>query len=133
MRGDDLLAEREPEARPPDLAGVRGIGPEELAEDLRLLFGRDAQTRIADLDAREALELCCRDRHDAPAGGVLDGVREEVGDHLPDAIAVSDHCERLLRRVEHEGVTRGLRREELDLVPHEVHERERLERQGEAA
>ena len=57
-----------------------------------------------------------RDRHGAAGGRVLDRVGEQVGDHLPDAVAVADHRERLVRRVELEPVIRGLRREELDLV-----------------
>ena len=58
--------------------------------------GRDAEARVAHLHAGEALARDGRDRHGAAGGRVLDRVGEQVGDHLPDAVAVADHRQRLV-------------------------------------
>ena len=92
--GHDLLAERQAEPRAADLARVRGVDAEEAREDVRLLAGGDAEAGVGHLDAREALAGRRRDRHGAAGGRVLDGVGEQVGDHLPDAVAVADHRQR---------------------------------------
>ena len=68
VRGDDLVAEREPEARAADLARVRGVDAEEAREDLRLLARGDAEAGVGHLDAREALARRRRDRHGAARG-----------------------------------------------------------------
>ena len=94
--------------------------------------GGDAESGVGHLHAGEALARGGRDRHGAAGGRVLDRVGEQVGDDLPDAVAVADHRQRLVRRGELELVGRGLRREELDLVLEQLGELERLEREREA-
>ena len=95
-------------------------------------FGRDAETGIRDADACKALARRRRDRHGAAGRRVLDGVREQIRDHLADAAAVADHRERLVRQLEDEPVARRLGGEQLDLLGQQGAQLERLERECEA-
>ena len=126
------VAQRETQAGAADLAGVRGIDAEEAREHLRLLPGRDAEPGIADADADDPVRAGCGDRHRAARGRVLDRVGQQVGEHLPDAVAVADQRERLAGRSELDPLTAGLRRAQFHLVVDEVGQLERLEGQREA-
>src|SRR3954464_9110632 len=87
VRLDDVT--RDPQSEPEPAVLPRPFGALEPLEDLLLVFGRDAdpavrhaQYRAGTLDA--GLDV------DRPALAVLEGIRDEVGDHLLQADTVPD-------------------------------------------
>src|SRR4029453_6524561 len=100
MRVRDLPAERETEAGAADRTRVGGVHAEEPLEDLSLLRGGNSEPGVADADAGGAVAGRRADAA-APAGrGVLDGVREQIRDDLPDAVAVAHDRQRFLGQLQ---------------------------------
>src|SRR5690606_38754420 len=105
----DLAADRETEAGAAELAAGAAVGLLEGLEDDQLLVARDADAGVADpegddgLRPRQGLVLgapAVRGRHDLhvdpPALRELEGVRQEVLQHLLQALAVGEHGVRKL-------------------------------------
>ena len=85
-RVDDLLDDPETET---DAAVVAaGRGPLEAAEDALVIVGRDAEAPIADRDDARVVAAASSADVDRLAVAVLDGVRDQVGDHLVEAALV---------------------------------------------
>ena len=66
----------------------RRIAAEELHEDPLLLVLRDPEALVADAHADNTVLLLGDDVHRASLGGVLDRVRQEVADHLREAVRI---------------------------------------------
>src|SRR5581483_4674020 len=81
---DDAPRYGEAEPRPRN-AGGRGVAAVERLEDLLAMLRRDPRALVVDPDARGALRPDGPDRDPAALGRVLDGVREDVPDHLCQA------------------------------------------------
>src|SRR5918998_6627350 len=91
----DLARYREPQADSVRRAGrVRTM---ETLEYGRQLVLRDPDARIRDLHLGPALFLPDPHRHLATVRGVLDGVVQEYGGHLPDAVLVEGGVDRPFR------------------------------------
>src|SRR5207244_9151625 len=81
---NEFARDVEPQAGAADSAGHVGVEPVELLEDPALLGGWNAEPFVGD---GEAHVLACRfyaDLHVAASGGVLDGVVDQVCEHLPE-------------------------------------------------
>jgi hypothetical protein len=82
----DLARYREAEPRAPRGACI--VGPVEPLEDVGKVFLGDAFARVRDLEQHPAVSSGSAHRHLAPLGGVLDGVVEQDGHRLLDALPV---------------------------------------------
>ena len=112
MRFGDLPREDEPEPGSRYAALTADIAAEELREDAALMVCGDAEPRVADADDRLVVGPLGLDFHRSPFRRVLDGVREEVSDHLREPVAIAANEERLVDRVELKLMRLALRRVE---------------------
>src|SRR5260370_16954156 len=80
---DEFPGERQPESRALDLLVCRPHLPE-LLEDRLLILGRDADSGIRHGNLGDPLMHPGADINPAPLGGELQGVGEEVEEHLLD-------------------------------------------------
>src|SRR5204863_5309934 len=85
---DELPADVEAETGAADAAGHVGVEAVELLEDPALLGRRDAQAVIGDGEADVALARLDGHGDRAAVGGVLDGVVDEVPEHLAELSGV---------------------------------------------
>src|SRR6185436_8784016 len=83
---DDAADDREPDAEAALRARDRGVGLPELLEDVRQERGRDAASVVADADLGGAAEVAQQDFHVRALGAELDRVREEIPQHLLEAL-----------------------------------------------
>ena len=109
-------------------------GAEEAVEEPILLLGRNAHSRVGHFDAH-ARTVLARDQLDAAAGRrELEGVRDEVVDHLPDAPGVARHQQAGLGdAVELDAPRRSRRRARLGALPDDRRGVELRMREREAA
>ena len=130
---DDLVRERESEARPAH-ARVRALDAEELLEDPALLprRGCPARGRVTDTRTRPEAHSAAT-RTTPPAGRVLDRVGEQVRDDLGDPRPVAGRAHGRLDHGDSSSVWRCSGRGRSRPPPRSsVVDRERLERQHEA-
>ena len=73
------------------MPGEPAVCPAELLENHALLIGRDAGPAVADLDPDAGILPKGADRDVLPGRRVLDGVVEQVGQHLLQPVAVAAH------------------------------------------
>ena len=132
MRLDERARDREAEAAPLDSLRSR-LAAHELAEDLTLEVRGDADALVLDADADDVVVSLAGDAHDAAARRILDRVREQVRDHLGEAIGVAAHGQRRRRQRDVEQVLRALAREELRLFAHDGTDVDQLFRDRELA
>jgi len=96
-QGDDALADDQAKASAAVHPGGRGIGLRERGEQLRETFRRDADAGIDDLEAQRmrgaVLAVLLDAQGDATAFGELDGVAEQIGQHLSQSRRVTAHRE----------------------------------------
>ena len=78
-----------PRPAPPCVARARAVDAEEALEDVRQRLRRDADAVIGDLEYRVGPSRRTSQAHAPAARGVLDGVVEQVDDHLLEARAVA--------------------------------------------
>src|SRR5215469_8824055 len=90
----DRLDDGEPESRAALLARARDIDTVEALEHVRQCLGRDADAVVGDIENREVAFAPHRQAYLAPARGVLDGVVEQIDDHLLQARPVALHRHR---------------------------------------
>src|SRR5579863_7540855 len=89
--GADRLDDGEPETGSARLARARAVGAEEALEYMRYRFLRDPQAVVRDLEHRPGT-LAPHAERDVPATrGVLDGVVEQVDDHLLETRPIAFH------------------------------------------
>src|SRR6185437_493020 len=87
-RLDEVLDDRETEARPAHVARTSAVDAVEALEQARQVARLDARAGVGDLHAQRVLHPL-RAQPDARAGAaVLDGVVEQVGEHLLEPLAV---------------------------------------------
>src|SRR6266568_4462373 len=86
--GRRLAADVEAEPGAADAAGEVRIESEELLEDPRLLGRGDSEAAVVDADPNAAAGSCERDAHAPAVGRVLDGVVDEVGQHLTELFRI---------------------------------------------
>src|SRR6185437_10912217 len=95
------LGNRETQARSAETPRMTGIGLHEFAEDFFALFLRHAHSGIAHFEPQRTA-LVDRDKLDVDANAAFfrefDGISDEVGQHLPQAHAVSADRARNCRR-----------------------------------
>src|SRR3546814_5668619 len=85
----------EPRAGSRTLAGRAGA--EVRVEDARDVFGGDADAGVGEVDHDVPVAFGRRDAHRAAAGGVLDGVAEDVVDRLPRSEEHTSELQSLMR------------------------------------
>jgi hypothetical protein len=73
------------------LARARAVDTEEAFEHVRQRLGRNADAVIGDFENREALLAPHGEAYAAAARGVLDGVVEQIDDHLFEPRPVARH------------------------------------------
>src|SRR6185369_10419727 len=79
---DDMLDDGQPESGAPFLAASAGIDPVETLEESRNTGSGDARAGVSDRNADELILFNCLDR-DAPAlRRVLDGIVQQIDQHL---------------------------------------------------
>src|SRR5262249_18313582 len=123
---DDLP--RDPQAEPETADVPVDGGALEALEDARLIAGGDADAVVA--DDEDGASAAAKHAHlDALAAGVLDGVGDEVGHHLVDALAVPLALDRLAPVVDAAARRRDFFGEALDDLGHEDGEIEALARE----
>ncbi len=89
---DDLAADGQPQPGPAALAAASGlVDLIEPLEDARQFIRRDSGSVILDVDGDPAGGAFGANGHALTAGGVLDGVVQQVGEDLRQAIAVADN------------------------------------------
>ena len=111
MCAHDLSRERKPETATGDLRSVATLDAEELFEDVQLLVIWDAQPSVLDGYARSRSADPGANVNRAARLRLLDRIRQQVRDHLPDARAIAADRQRLRWKVERESVRRRLGRE----------------------
>src|SRR5262245_32637965 len=89
MHLHDLLGDGEPEARAALGLGKGTVDLVELIEDPTLLVERYARAGVAHGDGKTAIARACGDAHLAGVGE-LDGVADEVEQHLREALLVAE-------------------------------------------
>src|SRR5579884_2870352 len=97
MSLDQFPAEIEAQPGPGDASSLRIVGPHEATKNEDLLVLRNADARILHADACRCCLLPDGDEHDSPLGTVLDGIADEVHEHLFDPSWVDLGFERGLR------------------------------------
>src|SRR3954468_16010198 len=85
---DQALANSEPEPRAALVARGRRVGLAEAAENARAERLRDARSAIVHRNAQPGAALLGGDLHRLAFGGELGRVREKVGHHLQETLAV---------------------------------------------
>ena len=134
MRLGDPLADGQAQPGPGPLAraGTRQVGAPEAVEDVGQVARRDADAGVGDAEGHQAVLLSQLDAHAAPAGGVLDGVLDQVEHQLPDATLVYVEHERLLGRGDVHGHARflGQQLSRFLRLPHQLAQVHRLALQG---
>src|SRR5216684_8160303 len=85
------LADREAEAGAALLARGGRVGLREAAEDAVAEPLRNAAAAVVDRDAHLAVAVLGGDLDDAAFGGELDGIRQQIGHHLLQPLAVRVH------------------------------------------
>jgi hypothetical protein len=85
---DDGLGNAESQPRAAFLARIGDVGLGKLLEDARAEFVGDAGTEVANFHAHADAHAQDGDGHGGPLRRELDGVREEVGDDLAEAVVV---------------------------------------------
>src|SRR5581483_11767179 len=88
---DDVAADREAEAGAALLPVIGSIHLPEALEDLVAELRRDAAPLVLDAHFDPAVLLNARDSYLAAAGRKLDGIREQVDQHLHQPVAVGQH------------------------------------------
>src|SRR5205823_14321116 len=96
------------------------VATKELREDPLLLVGRDSEALIAHPDPCLVTDERGAHAHEAALRRVLDRIREEIPDHLGEAVTVAEDDERVVGRIELELVVRALRRVEHDLCCEQI-------------
>src|SRR5262245_25763292 len=97
---DELTADVETEAGAPDAARHVRIEAIELLEDAPALGCRDAEPAVADRPQHVVVPALDADVHGPAVRRVLDGVLDEVDEHLAQLLLVGAHGRKLLRRGE---------------------------------
>ncbi len=96
------LADRQPQPGAAELAGGRAVGLGEMLENLSLRLRRDADAGILhaqlDLQPLRSRRTYPGTHHDFAAGGELDGVVEQIDEHLPQAHGIPAHQQRRVGR-----------------------------------
>src|SRR3954447_2026090 len=100
---DELAADVEAESRASDSAGHVRIDAVELLEDAASLGRGDAEPAVADAEQHMLRALGERDSHRAAVRRVLDGVLDEIHEHLPQLLPVGPDRGQGLRRRQLEG------------------------------
>src|SRR6185436_15575412 len=102
---DELAAQCEPDAEPAatDERAVLGHLAEHL-EDLRQALGRDAEAAVGDMDERLVALECGTYRDLAVRVTVLRGVREQIHEHLSQALEIAVRAQRLVAELDAEAV-----------------------------
>ena len=102
---DQPLADREPEARPPQaLPALVAAGAGVLAEQARQPLRRHALALVGDRDGDVRAVALGRDPDGRGARRVPRGVGEQVAQHLHDARPVGQHQRQVLRQVDKDRV-----------------------------
>ncbi len=101
---DDFLRDGEPETRPAVPARRRPVGLLEGLKNLLLPFPGDADPRVADGKSEDRIVApvaheFARDGH-PPFGSELEGVADQVDEHLPQANGIAREFHRQIRREE---------------------------------
>ena len=100
MRLHDPLCDRETEPEPAALRGprARAIGPPEAVEDVWQIVGGDSDARVPNGD-RDFIVAAPRRRqlHMAAARRVLDRVRDDVEEQLPESRSIAHDRRRFER------------------------------------
>src|SRR3954469_12464473 len=86
----------------------RGVSAEEFRKDLMLLAGRDAHPLVANLDPDRAVLRLGGDLDDPSLWRILDRVRDQVSDHLTQAVRISEDGKRLRTDLDRELMLRAL-------------------------
>src|SRR5581483_12033505 len=94
---DELLADVEAEPGAADPSRHVGVEAVELVEDSPLLRVRNPEPLVADGEPYVLPLTRDLDLDDAAVGRVLDGVVEEVDEHLPDLVRIARDGRRRLR------------------------------------
>jgi len=125
VRFHDLAGDGKPEARPGDAALVC-ISTEELREDAGLVLLGDANSLVTHLDPHCGSVNQAQDLDEAAVGGLLDGVPDQVPEHLGDPVTVGVHRYRLVSRSHADLVPVGRVGNELGLLREQLAQIERL-------
>ena len=107
VRLDDVLDHREPDARAGDVLPL-GLGAaHELAEDLALLGGRNAETAIANVNGSPRSRGVPRRPYRAARRRILDGVVQQVPECIGQRLCIGEHRNRLVTGGELDRVSAG--------------------------
>src|SRR5262249_44463196 len=98
---DDLARDREPQPHAGDAAGAR-LAAEELREDARLVLVGNAQPLVLDEDPCDVRVTLARHLDHTSGRRVLDRVRDQVADDLPEPVLIADDGEAVRRYVDDE-------------------------------
>src|SRR5215472_3862452 len=94
---DELFGDGEPQASSAVSSRGAGIGLREILEDDRLLFARNADSGVGDAErqtVRQRFRVGLHPQHHFSPFGELDGVAQQVKQHLSQAKRVADEIER---------------------------------------
>ena len=100
VRLDDLPGEHKSKSGARDAELPAHVATEELREDLLLVPSRDAKPFVSHPDPGFIADRRCAHFHDSTVGGVLDRIREQVADHLGEAVAIAANGERRIGQLE---------------------------------
>src|SRR4051812_19242774 len=84
----DLTRDEEPDSKSRERPLVRRRRPVKAIEDLREMLLRDADPKILDFDRDIAGMLTHSDDDPVRSRRILDRVRQEIRDHLTDAVSI---------------------------------------------
>src|SRR5207342_2414646 len=102
-----------------------GGAAEELVEHTLAILRRDTEPGVGHREHGATVALAHEDQYYAALWRVLDRMREQVSDHLGEAVAVAVDDQRVVRHVEHELVRLRVREEQSRLLARELDEVER--------
>ncbi len=87
----DGLGDAEPQACSAAAPRVRAVGLGELVEDMGPIFGGNAWPLVGDTDAYRGAPGLGEDPHRGLILGKLDGIGQQIGHDLPEAVRIDPH------------------------------------------
>jgi len=91
MQVHDRLHNRQPQAGPTFGPGAAAVGAIETFEQVRQVMGFDAAPRIADRQRHALVIAFHQQQHTGSAGGVANGIGQQVGNGALDHQAITHH------------------------------------------
>jgi hypothetical protein len=101
---DDLFDQRQPQARPPDVPRLAAIDAEKFVKKPGEGLWRNAHPLIRHPHAHLPTLLTRADGHRAAVRRKLDGIGEQIRQHLSEAILISRHQRQALGGLQPQGV-----------------------------